>query len=157
MEPTQGAGPGPSSTRLAWVCGACQRECIPIRAESRCLCGHRQREHDPEHGWRCKCGGCTCRAFFYIVAQGAWILRCRCKHKHTEHDPGSRACAKRGCTCAAFDSPWVCNCDHGWAEHRQVEVAEAPSSIGAMLAAAAAAELDAMQAVQRGGGSGANG
>ena len=27
---------------------------------------------------RCNCGGCTCRAFFYIVAQGAWILRCRC-------------------------------------------------------------------------------
>lgn len=33
-----------------------------------------------------------------------------------------------------------------------MEVEEAPSSIGSMLAVAAAAELDAMQAVQRGGG-----
>lgn len=54
-------------------------------------------------------------------------------------------------------SPFVCNCDHGWAEHKQVELAEAPSSsISGMLAAAAAAELDAMQTVQR-GGSNANG
>lgn len=35
-------------------------------------------------------------------------LRCRCKHKHTEHDPASRACAKAGCACGGFDSPFVC-------------------------------------------------
>lgn len=48
------------------------------------------------------------------------MLRCRCKHKHTEHEPGGRhACAKAGCACAAFDSPWVCNCNHLWAQHVQ--------------------------------------
>lgn len=45
------------------------------------------REH-AEHGTKCSGGrGCPCKAFFYIVAEGSWILRCRCKHKHIEHDP----------------------------------------------------------------------
>ena len=52
------------------------------------------------------------------------MLRCRCKHKHVEHDAASHACAKPGCPCSRFDSPWVCNCDHPWAGHRQVEVAK---------------------------------
>lgn len=49
------AGPGPSAAPppqrrvvrgLAWQCGGCDnRECVPIRAESRCLCGHRLKEH----------------------------------------------------------------------------------------------------------------
>lgn len=59
--------------------------------------------------------------FFYLVAEGSWILRCRCKHKHTEHDcgPGPHKCLKcAGCT--GFDSPWVCNCGHNWASHQQV-------------------------------------
>lgn len=30
----------------SWVCTMCQQECIPIRTESRCLCGHRMKEHD---------------------------------------------------------------------------------------------------------------
>ncbi len=101
-------------------CSTCQRECIPIRSESRCLCGHRHKEHQQGQAagaWRCvgvsdfdgrarrmyvwhalahpaspstllpssvcSCGskGCTCPGFFYIVAEGAWVLRCRCKHK----------------------------------------------------------------------------
>lgn len=33
------------------------------------------------HHRSCAGKGCTCRGFFYIVAEGAWILRCRCKHK----------------------------------------------------------------------------
>ena len=34
----------------AWVCRTCQSECIPIRSESRCLCGHRLKEHGGHHG-----------------------------------------------------------------------------------------------------------
>ena len=54
-----------------------------------------------------KCGskGCACKHFFFIVAEGAWILRCRCKHKHIEHDCGSKPfkCKKPRCTCNGFD------------------------------------------------------
>jgi hypothetical protein len=69
---------------------------------------------------RCGCPGCACASFFFIVAEGSWVLRCRCKHRHTEHDPVTRTCAKSGCSCVAFHSPWVCNCDHPWADHEQV-------------------------------------
>lgn len=98
----------------------------------------------------CKCGGCACPRFFFVVAQGAWVLRCRCKHKHVEHDAASRACAKSTCACTAFDSPWVCNCDHAWADHVQQEVADAPSGGVASLLAAAAQEVNDWQHVQRG-------
>ncbi|GAB4820199.1 hypothetical protein N2152v2_007245 [Parachlorella kessleri] len=46
----------------------------------------------------------------------------RCKHKHIEHTADTHACAKSACQCQQFDSPWVCNCDHAWSEHKQVEV-----------------------------------
>ncbi len=77
---------------------------------------------------RCKSGRCRCAGFFYIVAEGAWILRCRCKHKHVEHDPATHACSKAGCSCGEFNSPWVCNCDHAWGDHAQVEVPKRSSS-----------------------------
>lgn len=70
----------------------------------------------------CKSPKCACRGFHYIVAEGAWILKCRCKHKHVDHDAATHACARPSCACAQFDSPWVCNCDHPWAEHTQIEV-----------------------------------
>lgn len=35
---------------LSWVCSTCDRACIPIRSESRCLCGHRLKEHDKPTG-----------------------------------------------------------------------------------------------------------
>eukprot|EP00198_Chlamydomonas_reinhardtii_P010096 XP_001699433.1 predicted protein [Chlamydomonas reinhardtii] len=110
---------------FAWVCGVCERECVPVRSESRCLCGHRLREHGPAStaaASRCRSAKCGCVGFFYVVAEGSWVLRCRCKHKHTEHNAAhpARGCAKPGCGCGSFDSPWVCNCDHPWAAHRQV-------------------------------------
>ncbi|CAG9464274.1 unnamed protein product [Pedinophyceae sp. YPF-701] len=113
---------------LAWMCRGCKKECIPIRTESRCLCGHRMKEHAPlgsSGALSCKNTRCKCKKFFYIVAEGSWVLRCRCKHKHIEHDPVTRKCTKAGCkTCpeGGFDSPWVCNCNHPWAEHDQVVV-----------------------------------
>ncbi|GJP43680.1 hypothetical protein CLOM_g3118 [Closterium sp. NIES-68] len=62
---------------------------------------------------------CACESFFFIPAQGSWILRCRCKHKHVEHDPSSHRCTRPKCSCDKFDSPWVCNCNHPWAHHTQ--------------------------------------
>ena len=35
---------------LSWVCTACDKACIPIRSESRCLCGHRLKEHGNRSG-----------------------------------------------------------------------------------------------------------
>ena len=81
--------------KLSWRCQSCSRDCFPIRSESRCLCGHRLKEHAPpgSSGFsdckyaalcsrllavkrrdlrlqerRCSKAGCSCKAFFYIVA-----------------------------------------------------------------------------------------
>ncbi|KAG9401130.1 hypothetical protein AC1031_009885 [Aphanomyces cochlioides] len=113
---------------VKWSCTTCNRECIPVREESRCLCGHRLKQHpatssesDKKRGkpFACTALKCPCQAFYYIVAEGAWILRCRCKHKHIDHDPTSYQCTKPKCLCDAFDSPWVCNCAHPWSDHVQ--------------------------------------
>ncbi|KAK9824763.1 hypothetical protein WJX74_005857 [Apatococcus lobatus] len=79
----------------AWICRSCSCECVPIRDESRCLCGHRLRQHsDCSRGFRCSESGCSCKRFFFIMAEG--------------------------CSCNCFTSPFVCNCDHPWSEHHQV-------------------------------------
>ena len=127
---------------VIWTCNHCKRECIPVRGESRCLCGHRYKEHKGKN-FSCSHPGCKCRKFFFVVAEGAWILRCRCKHKHTDHDPVTLKCKKRNCkTCTGFDSPWVCNCGHPWSEHTQgtkvrkivvVDGREIPASIFAAM------------------------
>ena len=104
---------------VCWTCNHCKRECIPVRGESRCLCGHRYKEHKGKN-FSCTHRGCKCNKFFFVVAEGAWVLRCRCKHKHTDHDPVTKMCKKRNCkNCTGFDSPWVCNCGHPWSEHTQ--------------------------------------
>jgi hypothetical protein len=97
----------------------------------------------------CCNGKCRCASFFFVVAEGSWTLRCRCKHKAVEHDAVTHACAKAGCGCAGFGSPWVCNCDHPWASHRQVVVDREVKSVAEMMAEAAA-ELNPLDAVQRG-------
>jgi hypothetical protein len=114
-------------TIIKWACTECSNECIPIMRESRCLCGHRMKEHksNPRNplAFPCASKSCKCAHFFYLVAEGAWILRCRCKHKHTDHDcgPGAHKCSKCA-ACSGFDSPWVCNCGHTWASHQQQSV-----------------------------------
>ena len=93
-------------------------------AYSRSICGHRLKAHDCKPGGRRKCKerGCRCGNFFYIVAEGSWMLRCQCKHKGIEHDPNTRKCKRPNCKCNGFRSPWVCNCDHPWDRHEQREV-----------------------------------
>jgi hypothetical protein len=116
------------STKECWVwrCKQCQQECVPIRSQSRCMCGHRLANHTTStHG----CTSCKCPRFRFIVAEGAWILKCRCKHKHTDHAAAApHACSKASCSCSGFDSPWVCNCDHPWAQHEQLLVTKQVSS-----------------------------
>ena len=132
--------PQKSLTILKWICSTCQNECIPIIRESRCLCGHRLKEHGVDEKkndnlrFPCHVKNCRCKHFFYIVAEGSWILRCRCKHKHIDHDcsPGNHACTKcsnknskssnSNDSCNGFDSPWVCNCGHTWSTHIQQSI-----------------------------------
>lgn len=120
---------------IAWRCKTCNHECIPVREQSRCLCSHRLRDHPSEDSFRCKNTTCKCSKFFYIVAEGAWILRCRCKHKHTDHDPSGKVheCRKPNCSCSGFDSPWVCNCDHPWKDHEQLEELRKVKSLAEMF------------------------
>lgn len=127
-----------SGSVIKWSCQECSNECIPVMRESRCLCGHRLKEHkatgDKKGTFSCASRGCRCKHFFFLVAEGAWILRCRCKHKHIEHDcgPGPHKCAK--CAgCSGFDSPWVCNCGHTWASHKQYTVTVTEKNAEAVL------------------------
>ncbi|KAF0699236.1 Aste57867_10201 [Aphanomyces stellatus] len=178
------AGPQVFATRksfqklvVKWTCSTCDRECIPVRDESRCLwyvtrpchpplmgqcSGHRLKEHpataaDPRvkgdkgkfKAFACTTARCPCRAFFYIVAEGAWVLRCRCKHKHINHDASAAPfrCKIPRCDCDGFDSPWVCNCAHPWADHVQSQVIKTfhplvdPLDLGAELGQVARTDL----------------
>ncbi|GAX85753.1 hypothetical protein CEUSTIGMA_g13168.t1 [Chlamydomonas eustigma] len=140
----------------AWQCSVCMSECIPIRSESRCLCGHRYKEHSKisSGNQAAKCGAakCKCNNFFFIVAEGAWILRCRCKHKHVEHDPVSHTCVKTGCQCVQFNSPWVCNCNHPWDVHTQLILEREVMTMNGLMMAAAADATDT-RGVEGGGAS----
>ncbi|KAG6618871.1 FAM221A protein [Phytophthora cinnamomi] len=148
-----------TKTVIQWSCDTCKRECIPVREESRCLCGHRYKEHPSSadnprvkspvgfRAFACTSSKCSCKSFFYVVAEGAWILRCRCKHRHTDHDPGTKpfVCRKPKCGCSGFDSPWVCNCDHPWSAHRQHRVEKRFDPLQLLQAQCLAPELNAVQ------------
>ncbi|KAF0723524.1 hypothetical protein Ae201684P_012367 [Aphanomyces euteiches] len=113
---------------VKWSCTTCNRESHEGLNVAGGSSGHRLKQHPatPSEGdknrskpFACTALKCPCRSFYYIVAEGAWILRCRCKHKHIDHDPTSYQCLKPKCLCDAFDSPWVCNCAHPWRDHVQ--------------------------------------
>ena len=124
------------------------KKCIPIRGESRCLCGCRKKVHkwnEDSQSFQCSKQGCKCKSFFFIVAEGAWKLRCGCKHHASpDHDPspGKHKCTKPNCKCNGFVSPWFCNCGSKWSEHRQetehikfvsVDGSEMPASMFAQM------------------------
>ena len=120
-------------------------KCIPIRGESRCLCGCRKKVHKWD-GKRFKCTkhGCKCKNFYFIVAEGAWKLRCSCKHHAADHDPspGPHKCTKRNCKCNGFFSPWVCNCGSPWSSHQQsVEMVKFVSINGQEMPASIFAQM----------------
>jgi hypothetical protein len=134
-------------TTIIWQCNECLNECIPVRRESRCLCGHRLKEHSMPSSSSsstakklqipCQVARCPCKHFFFVVAEGAWVLRCRCKHKHIEHDCSARPYKCKKCStassCSGFDSPWICNCGHAWGSHSQQLVVRSVADLGAQL------------------------
>lgn len=117
--------PASGGNNVQWLCEACNNECLMITRESRCICGHRRKDHLAEpsgksKGLSCSSKACPCINFFYIVGEGSWILRCQCKHKHIDHHPDRFPYPCKKCkACSAFDSPWVCNCGHKWSQHTQ--------------------------------------
>lgn len=76
-------------TIIVWQCLDCMAArpddhsgCVPVRDESRCICGHRLKAHAKiEPGSikppRCLHPGCRCKGFFFILAEGGTILH-RC-------------------------------------------------------------------------------
>lgn len=134
---------------LEWFCKGCNQTCVNLNPESRCLCGHRLKDHNfntkgtPNKPAKCGSSRCQCKHFFYLYGQGSFLLRCRCKHKGVEHCPVSKKCTKPACrnTCQGFDSPFVCNCNCGWKMHVQREVVLRPKD-PEMFAKAELGELD---------------
>ena len=145
---------------IIWKCQACNLECIPVRRESRCLCGHRLKEHEYKNSkskevFKCSTNKCTCSNFFFVVAEGSWILKCRCKHKHIEHDPCKPPYLCKKCKpstttlsinqkeseknqessncCFGFDSPLICNCGHSLSTHEQSIVVRSMLDIGPQI------------------------
>ena len=110
--------------KCKWECQNCKTPCFPTTAESRCICGHRLRNHNG-NGIKHSCSekNCGCKGFFYIPSEGSWMLRCRCKRKATEHDYKKPYKSTKpplaGVVCNGFDSPWICNCGCGWQDHKQ--------------------------------------
>ena len=119
-----------SMPTVKWLCTVCSNNCLPVIRESRCLCGHRLKDHAKKNSKSvdslpCTTRNCKCKNYFYVVAEGSWVLRCRCKHKHIDHDCSGApfSCLNPKCVsgplCVGFDSPWVCNCGHSWGSHSQ--------------------------------------
>eukprot|EP00736_Rhodelphis_marinus_P010262 Rmarinus@m.19247 len=112
----------PKKLIATWHCLVCDKPCMTAGPGSRCMCDHYLKDHRKnavKSVYVCGVSKCACRHFQYHVQQGSFQLRCRCKHRHRDHDPteGRYNCTKRKCDCTAFDSPFVCNCSHGWVEH----------------------------------------
>ena len=81
------------------------------------------------------CFNCTCKRFAFIPSRPEdvgefWLVRrrnfdlnkyrvrCKCKHAHDMHDPTLFNCRERGCSCAAFNSDFLCAaCDKHWENH----------------------------------------
>ena len=152
--PAEGAG-WTETTVVVWQCQTCNRDCVGVGPASRCMCNHRLSEHKLKGGrYVCAVPRCPCRRFFYHVTTGSWNCRCRCKHKHTDHDcskPPYR-CTKRGCGCTGFDSPFVCNCDHGWCDHKTVLKRKRVQTMQGRIALATGEHggIETMADVQRG-------
>ncbi|KAG9392113.1 hypothetical protein J8273_5092 [Carpediemonas membranifera] len=99
-------------------------DCKLIGSESKCMCGHKWKEHlapyKPGAKFKCRVPGCKCCNYDYLPSTGTWVVRCLCKHTATDHDPRTKACTKRGCGCEAFYSRFTCSCGEYWEAHKTV-------------------------------------
>lgn len=128
-----GAGASLSTfTRISWTCTQCQRSCLPVRSESRCLCGHRLKEHDtpdaaagrfatPDHGedqpastvagsrtMKADSSACLLPLQFTTYRAYCGLRRCR-----------SARCACKRFTYIVAEGAWIlrCSCKHKHTDH----------------------------------------
>lgn len=133
-------------TIIVWQCLDCMAArpddhsgCVPVRDESRCICGHRLKAHAKiEPGSikppRCLHPGCRCKGFFFILAEGGTILqRCFVPASivfHPRAGPSAKASAGTDLTtgrllffrvCLSV-SAWIlrCRCKHKHTDHDPV-------------------------------------
>ena len=109
---------------VTWRNMATGMDCYNVGPDSRCHCGHSYKAH----AWyntdtkrvHCRCAGCACTGFEYVVGHGAWWIKCVCKHTHHDHANGRGRCAHDGCPCQRFHSSFSCVCGTSWQEHATV-------------------------------------
>eukprot|EP00920_Eleutheroschizon_duboscqi_P043998 GHVT01104894.1.p1 GENE.GHVT01104894.1~~GHVT01104894.1.p1 ORF type:complete len:291 (+),score=1.11 GHVT01104894.1:769-1641(+) len=74
---------------IHWVNWVTKMECMRIKPDNRCSCGHALKSHEwydrTQLHCGCRCPGCSCKAFDYLPSQGSWTATCICKHLAAEH------------------------------------------------------------------------
>ena len=96
---------------VTYHCEKLNLDCYTVGPDSRCFCGHSYKAH----AWwetdskrpHCRCKGCRCDVFSYVMGHGKWFIKCRCKHDHHDHmhDGKAGGCKQTACKCATFYSP----------------------------------------------------
>eukprot|EP01006_Ploeotia_vitrea_P029182 TRINITY_DN61767_c0_g1_i1.p1 TRINITY_DN61767_c0_g1~~TRINITY_DN61767_c0_g1_i1.p1 ORF type:complete len:303 (-),score=21.72 TRINITY_DN61767_c0_g1_i1:187-1095(-) len=117
----------PNRLFVYWRCIPTGMDCYCVGPDSRCFCGHSYKAH----AWyntdtkkvSCRCEGCKCKGFNYMVGRGTWWIKCQCHHDHEDHRSGSglgTKCQHGGCDCKGFHSNYNCNCGRPWKDHKTV-------------------------------------
>ncbi len=109
---------------VSWRNNHTGMDCKLIGPQSRCMCGHKWKEHVAPYkkGARMKCRvpGCRCKHYDYLPSSGSWQVRCLCKHPAADHDPNTKKCTNPRCSCDAFYSRFTCSCGEYWEHHTTV-------------------------------------
>ena len=116
----------PNRLFVSWRNLSTGMDCYNVGPDSRCFCGHSYKAHK---WWEtkskrvgCRCKGCKCACFQYVVGHGKWWIKCQCKHDHVDHVHNGvlGGCKRENCACASFYSPFSCSCGGLWADHATV-------------------------------------
>ena len=113
----------PNRLFVSWRNRLTGMDCYMVGPDSRCFCGHSYKAH----AWyntatkrvHCRCPGCECEGFDYVVGHGCFWIKCVCKHEHEHHRKRGRmgACTQPGCGCRKFHSSFSCSCGDSWRDH----------------------------------------
>ena len=65
---------------VGWGAGSHNTPALALTQTARTY--HRYRQHPAAGDFACAEKGCKCQGFFYIFAEGAFMLKCRCVNAH---------------------------------------------------------------------------